>query len=579
MSTYSPQRHRAARWLEQHYRATTVGRTPLPERGVTAQRCAHGIDRAAVVDLHTGERITACRDCALSARVKAAERSAAYVLALSFVRALLALFGPIGATSAAGWSVSGMDRASTTAPPAWTAVRRRYRMTSYSLHSVRGVAPADVAPDVAGVVPRSVVAYLTREEVRYLSAHGITAIREGRYVVPAWSRHLDDIERDHDARAMGWAEDHAAWIAPDASSDSEEARTFAAHAVAVTRGGAVYPVRTRKHGGAVRAADGHAAMHRVPAAVGSQPATPYGALVHWSRFAELWTAPPTRMATIAVLEQSRVNVAGEIEHAGTVVSRWRALIDAVAIMATSTDPMRPSRWSMEREHAATQLLHGAGYDAVAPDVRVKGRGYRVARRDPAAMGAVARYERPAPMRYGALSADHPAATVRADGVVELLTTLRPTDTADRTREAWRGHRRVTLTLRPRLNGARQRAERDAARVERVEHGAMGKRGRSVNAWQASHRSLPRAVERAQCGAAVSALVDLAHSAELGAVVAWSDGTRLNVIGPRVTGPRSSAYMVRVEHAGAVVEVPAREAAQRLALSGHTVETFATATGI
>lgn len=224
-------------------------------------------------------------------------------------------------------------------------------------------------------------------------------------------------------------------------------------------------------------------------------------------------------------------------------------------IAASCDPMSAHPWSLELEHLATQFLHAHGERGPRPDVWSRRHGSHVARPDRVAFRGVARFALPQPCRYGKCGNEPAAMGNLATKVTELLTVR--TGGEGRTRVAWRGHRRFTLTLSERVSAERAEA-RAKARKARAEVAAVGKRGPAVGPWALSPRSLPAAVERDLDVAALAERIEqVLRSAHA--------GDAFGLIGADATVTVIDRGAATVEYADTAW--PIREWSRRAALAG------------
>lgn len=272
-------------------------------------------------------------------------------------------------------------------------------------------------------------------------------------------------------------------------------------------------------------------------------------------FAERALRSATRAAT------APVRAAEELPHDPLTADVVRVRAAAVTLpaanvrIAASCDPMSAHPWSLELEHLATQFLHAHGERGPRPDVWSRRHGSHVARPDRVAFRGVARYAPPQPCRYGKAGNEPAALGNLATKVTELLTVR--TGGEGRTRVAWRGHRRFTLTLSERVSTERTEA-RAKARKARAEVAAVGKRGPAVGPWALSPRSLPAAVERdLEVAALAERIEQVLRSAHA--------GDTFDLIG-------ADATVTVIDRGAATVEYsdtawPIREWSRRAALAG------------
>jgi hypothetical protein len=249
-----------------------------------------------------------------------------------------------------------------------------------------------------------------------------------------------------------------------------------------------------------------------------------------------------------------------------------APMTGAATLAASVDPMGAHRASLALEHAATQLLACYGDKLPRPDVWSRRHHAHVARPDVVAFRGLPRYELPQPCRYGRTGLHAASETRQAVRLVnvsdtpewahvavqELLTTLPGTGL---TRQAWRGHRRVTLALAGRRQGAGVRAARAAAAAARQAHRqaqGAGKRGKAVSPDDMATASLPRAI-------AARGLADVVAALEARVRLA-ADGQALTFGSVSVSVLGAAQVMT-----GAGRAYPVREWARRAALAGVTAE--------
>ena len=115
-------------------------------------------------------------------------------------------------------------------------------------------------------------------------------------------------------------------------------------------------------------------------------------------------------------------------------------------------------------------------------------------------------------------------------VVECLTT--PTGQEGRTREAWRGHRRVTYRLKVRPIPAERVVQTRQRALDTLE--GAGRRGPAVDPWTRSTVNLGKACRVRGIGSAVDAI---AH--ELATTEHWAgpDGIRVTIANGRVSSSR------------------------------------------
>lgn len=233
---------------------------------------------------------------------------------------------------------------------------------------------------------------------------------------------------------------------------------------------------------------------------------------------------------------------------------------SAAVWQASIEPQRGHRWSLALEAAGTYLLHNAGQSAERPDVWSKRHRRFLAKPDRSAFKGTARYVLPQPCRYGAQRGhaawvESPSRIWQAGaaGVEPLmvqagLTMLGgPVGTRAATRQAWRGHQRVTLVIGKRARAAQQRkrqAESAETRAARLERGAVGKRGPARSPWSLAPRSLPAAA--APVADQVATLEGVLRTSTDGAVITFADGTSVTVLGAAQVhdDKRGRAYPVR-----------------------------------
>ena len=238
------------------------------------------------------------------------------------------------------------------------------------------------------------------------------------------------------------------------------------------------------------------------------------------------------------------------------------------VMHASANPMGAHGWSLALEHAGTALLAHAGLPSTRPDVWVRAKRTHVTRPDSVAFRGTARYQRPAPCRYGksglqaaieyrpdwqfAVSAAGEVSVVAGPwSIAEHLTALARRDTPDNgTRYGFRGHRLITWQASTRMSQARK-TERAAARLARP--AASATRGPKVGPWSMTERAARRAVDARNLTALVGSIESAIRLAN-GPDVTFADGTSVRIDGPsQVIDTTGRAF-------------PVREYARRLALA-------------
>jgi hypothetical protein len=253
--------------------------------------------------------------------------------------------------------------------------------------------------------------------------------------------------------------------------------------------------------------------------------------------------------TVARTEHVPVSLFGALGMVPVRVATLAANIGSEQVNTASREPMAVHAWSLELEAAGTALLHNAGLPADRPDVFSKRHRSHVARPDRSAFKGTERYALPAPCRYGSQRGN--AAVTYNGNTAELLTTLGgKVGNAATVRQAWRGHRFVTITIPARKRGAGVTAARQAAAAARQAAGTVGKRGKAVTAWSAAASSLPRQIARAGKADAAAAIESALRSAALGSVVTLGsvvvnvlDGSSVQVVGHAAYGIREAARRI------------------------------------
>jgi hypothetical protein len=236
-----------------------------------------------------------------------------------------------------------------------------------------------------------------------------------------------------------------------------------------------------------------------------------------------------------------------------------------ATLAASVDPMGAHRASLAIEHAATRFLAAHGEHLPRPDVWSRRHHAHVTRPDVVAFKGLPRYELPQPCRYGRTGAHAAVETRRAVRLVGLSDTpeWQTVDVAEYlttlpgeglTRQAWRGHRRITLTLRGKTRGAAEQATRAAAKAARAMVTGAGARGPAVDPFDRSAATLAAACKARNLSHVVTTLESIVRTSTDGATLTFGPVTVTVMGAAQVITAQGRAY-------------PVREWARRAALAG------------
>lgn len=244
---------------------------------------------------------------------------------------------------------------------------------------------------------------------------------------------------------------------------------------------------------------------------------------------------------------------------------------AEQVIIASRNPMGATSWSMRLENLGTRLLHAHGIKTTArPDVWSRRHNTHLAMADRTAYKGQVRYVEPLPCRTGALGNEPAELGNVITHAVELLVVPRRHIVAGqwvpntgRVRTAWRGHRKITVTLSERKSVGRSTARKATAaeRADRVAALKVGKRGPAVDPWNLASRSLLAAVKRDERTAATAATIEsVMRTGRFGSSLTFSDGTIATL---------SDVSLSTVVYRD--VAMPVRELARRAALAGLDID--------
>ena len=241
---------------------------------------------------------------------------------------------------------------------------------------------------------------------------------------------------------------------------------------------------------------------------------------------------------------------------------------AEQVIIASRNPMGATSWSMRLENLGTRLLHAHGIKTTArPDVWSRRHNTHLAMADRMAYKGQVRYVEPLPCRTGALGNEPAELGNVITHAVELLVVPRRHIVAGqwvpntgRVRTAWRGHRKITVTLSERRAAATER-KATAKRAQDVRTLKVGKRGPAVDPWNLASRSLLAAIKRDERTAATAATIEqIMRTSTFGASLTFTDGTIATL---------SDVSLSTVVYRD--VAMPVREFARRAALAGIDID--------
>jgi len=195
----------------------------------------------------------------------------------------------------------------------------------------------------------------------------------------------------------------------------------------------------------------------------------------------------------------------------------------------SLDPQRPPRAVLALEHGATAFLAAHGEHLPRPDVWDSQHRRHLARTDPIAHAAKARWtpDNPVVVHSGEAIDDDVTLAEHGYRLTHLPVTLCPTDeeTISGARRGWVGHEFVRFFVQPDRDHVRK-----ITRIERAEVTSTA-RGPAVSPWECTERSVRRQVmARDELVEAATSICDVLRTSVIGTAVPLDGGAVVTVIG-------------------------------------------------